>query len=100
MSDKDKAHPSYRELELEVKRLRDGIAAIVTISPPAFPNLSPTEHVAMSSTEIQSHVKELLEEPEIDPYCAECGSQSLGCLAQYANGVEWQCNECGREFIW
>ena len=100
MSDKKNGKPSYWELEQEVKRLREGIAALVATSPPAFPNLSPITHLAMSSTEIQSHVKELLEEPEIDPYCTGCGSQSLAYIAQYATSEIWECNECGRRFPW
>jgi len=97
---KENRQPSYRELEDEVLRLREGIAALIKVTPPAFSNLSPITVVAMSSTEIHSHVKELLEEPEIQPYCTECGCVSLGYLEEYANGEFWECNECGNKFLW
>ena len=92
--------PSYQELEDEVLRLREGIAALIEVTPPPYPNLSPITHLAMSSTEIQAQVKELLVKPETDAYCTECGSQSLAYLEQCANGEFWKCNECGNEFLW
>jgi len=91
---------SYQELEDEVERLRKGIAELIKVTPPCFSNLSPITVVAMSSTQIHSHVKELLVEPEPEPYCTECGSEKLAYVDQCASGDSWKCDECGNEFIW
>jgi len=92
--------PTYQELEDEVKRLRKGIAELIKVTPACFSNLSPITVVAMSSTQIQRHVKGLLTEPDDEPYCTECGSETLAYLDQCASGENWQCKDCGNEFIW
>ena len=31
--------------------------------------------------------------------CPNCGSEQLICRELYANGRQWECRECGHEFM-
>lgn len=35
-----------------------------------------------------------------DPYCMECGSETLAYQRTVANGDEWRCKDCGHVFLW
>ena len=58
--------PSYQELEDEVLRLREEIAAMKKITPPAFSNLSPIACLAMSAHSLLLHIDTLLNVNESD----------------------------------
>ena len=45
------------------------------------------------------NLKKKAEEEENDPYCRECGSESLGHIENYSNGTEWRCLDCGHQFV-
>jgi len=37
---------------------------------------------------------------EDEPYCAECGSDDMQYIEQYANGCEYKCRACSTTRIW
>lgn len=34
------------------------------------------------------------------PYCTDCGGENPLYMDQYANGEQYKCRDCGKEFMW
>ena len=50
---------------------------------------------------VQGHAQRIRWGMKEEMYCRECGCQSgFLYLARYANGEEWRCPRCNREFMW
>lgn len=40
------------------------------------------------------------DEDASEPYCMECGGETLSYVRTVANGTEWKCKTCGHVFLW
>lgn len=55
-------------------------------------------HMGIKQYNPQNTITEV-DPSEDTPYCGDCGGTDLSYIDQYANGSEWRCKACGKQFI-